>query len=415
MKIRFFLLFTFFAFSAFAKNIEVCPSCTIKKIQNAIDIAKEGDVIIIKPGTYKENNITITQNNIQIKGIGRPIIDGEMTGTVMLFKATDFVLSGIKIINVGHSYTKNFAAVLVTKSERFEINDVILENVFFGFLIEKSKHGIIQNCTASSSYKDEAGAGNGVHLWNCSDLIVKGNNLHGMRDGIYLEFVKRSKIIDNYSHNNIRYGLHFMFSNNDEYSHNKFENNGAGVAVMFSKYIKMHHNKFMLNWGASSYGLLLKEIYDAEIHDNDFVKNTTGINIEGSTRINYSNNNFKNNGWAINVTGACYKNLFYENNFLHNSFDISYKGNLNSNQFNNNYWSEYTGYDLDRDNVGDIPYRPVKLFSYIVNTTPETIVLLRSLFVDIINFSEKVSPVFTPDQLIDDSPAMTPIPKRTSQ
>nr|MDP6908075.1 nitrous oxide reductase family maturation protein NosD [Flavobacteriales bacterium] len=49
---------------------------------------------------------------------------------------------------------------------------------------------------------------------------------------------------------------------------------------------------------------------------------------------------------------------------------------------------------------------PVKLFSYIVNRTPETIVLLRSLFVDIINFSEKVSPVFTPDELVDETPFM---------
>ena len=81
---------------------------------------------------------------------------------------------------------------------------------------------------------------------------------------------------------------------------------------------------------------------------------------------------------------------------------------MNDNTFDGNYWSDYSGYDLDRDQVGDVPYRPVKLFSYIVNRTPETIVLLRSLFVDIINFSERVSPVFTPDDLQDSKPAMKP-------
>ena len=79
---------------------------------------------------------------------------------------------------------------------------------------------------------------------------------------------------------------------------------------------------------------------------------------------------------------------------------------MNGNRFHNNYWSDYTGYDLDKDGIGDVPYRPVKLFSYIVNKTPETIVLLRSLFVDIINFSEKISPVFTPDDLMDNAPSM---------
>jgi len=208
---------------------------------------------------------------------------------------------------------------------------------------------------------------------------------------------------------NVRYGLHYMFSNEDVYENNHFENNGAGVAVMFSKQIKMIGNTFKNNWGPTSYGLLLKEIYDAEIVDNRFEANTIAINIEGSNRIRYTGNDFMSNGWALKVQGACYTNRFEQNNFLSNSFDVSYNGNLNDNVFVRNYWSSYTGYDLDMDGIGDIPYRPVKLFSYIVNRTPETIILLRSLFMDMINFSERVSPVFTPDNLIDPNPLMQQI------
>ena len=152
------------------------------------------------------------------------------------------------------------------------------------------------------------------------------------------------------------------------------------------------------------YEKLLKEINDAEIIGNTFQENTIGINIEGSNRIVYKNNNFINNGWAVKVRGACYTNSFLENNFLYNSFDISYNSKVNDNVFDRNFWSNYTGYDLDKDGVGDVPYRPVKLFSYLVNRTPETIILLRSLFIDIIDFSEKVSPVFTPDNLLDNNP-----------
>ena len=128
--------------------------------------------------------------------------------------------------------------------------------------------------------------------------------------------------------------------------------------------------------------------------------------MEGTNRITYRRNNFLENGWAIRVRGACYENLYTENNFLYNSFNLSYNSNLNDNKFVKNYWSDYAGYDLDRDGIGDVPYRPVNLFSYIVNRSPETIVLLRSLFMDIIDFSERVSPVFTPDKLIDPSPLM---------
>ncbi|MGB5237860.1 MAG: NosD domain-containing protein, partial [Flavobacteriaceae bacterium] len=214
------------------------------------------------------------------------------------------------------------------------------------------------------------------------------------------------EIENNISSHNVRYGLHFMFSNNDSYRGNTCEDNGAGVAVMFSKHINMSGNTFKKNWGTASFGLLLKEINDAEIIGNTFQENTIGISIEGSNRIEYRNNEFISNGWALKVRGACYTNTFTDNNFLYNSFDISYNSKINDNIFEQNYWSNYSGYDLDKDGIGDVPYRPVKLFSYIVNRTPETIVLLRSLFMDIIDFSEKVSPVFTPDNLLDPKPRM---------
>lgn len=83
-----------------------------------------------------------------------------------------------------------------------------------------------------------------------------------------------------------------MFSNNDLYMHNTFDANGAGVAVMYSKKIEMKYNTFKRNWGAASYGLLLKEINDAEIAHNKFLQNTIGINVEGSNRLNYSYNRF---------------------------------------------------------------------------------------------------------------------------
>lgn len=249
-------------------------------------------------------------------------------------------------------------------------------------------------------------SGNGIHLWYCKNITIENNTVSKVRDGIYFEFVDDSRVINNRSFNNLRYGLHFMFSNNDLYMHNTFDANGAGVAVMYSKKIEMKYNTFKRNWGAASYGLLLKEINDAEIAHNKFLQNTIGINVEGSNRLNYSYNSFEENGWAVKINGACFNNDFRKNNFLNNTFDVAYSGHLNDNSFSQNYWSAYTGYDLNRNGIGDVPYRPVKLFSYVVNKTPESIVLLRSLFVDIINFSEKVSPVFTPTHLMDTEPLM---------
>lgn len=388
-----------------AKQIEVCPSCEISTVKKALEIALDGDEIFIRKGIYKENDIEVDKS-VTMYGEAGTILDGQNLSGILLITADDFSLRNMKLINVGVSYTKDFAAIKITRCKNFTIENMEFEKIFFGILIEKSHFGKIVNNKLSSTGKDEANSGNGLHFWHSSNMEVAGNEIYGMRDGIYFEFVSDSKVYNNISHNNIRYGLHFMFSDNDVYFKNEFRDNGAGVAVMFSKFITMYQNKFRLNWGSASYGLLLKEIYDAEIYNNLFEENTIGIKGEGCTRINYKNNTFLRNGWAIKIAGACYENIFVNNDFLHNSLDLAYNTKVNDNKFENNYWSEYSGYDLDNDGIGDVPYRPVKLFSYVVNRTPEALVLLRSLFVDIINFSEKVSPVFTPDNLMDNNPVM---------
>ncbi len=411
MKNLFYIIVILLIFSPsalFAQNIEVCASCEITTLTEAIENARDLDTIFVKKGTYKEYNIGITKS-LTIIGEEDAIIDGENNGEIITIQADNVTIDGLTIVNVGTSYTTDFAAVRIVKSENFLIQNLKLKRLFFGIYLEKARNGKVINNTIIGDAKEEFSSGNGIQLWYCKNVDVRGNSIHKVRDGIYLEFSDEINISNNISSDNLRYGLHFMFSNNDIYNNNLFENNGAGVAVMFSKFITMNGNTFRKNWGPASFGLLLKEINDSEITNNLFEENTVGINIEGSNRMNYENNDFRNNGWAVKVRGACYSNAFKKNNFLNNSFDISYNSKLNDNSFDRNYWSSYTGYDLNRDGIGDVPYRPVKLFSYIVNRTPETIILLRSLFIDIIDFSEKVSPVFTPDNLMDENPLLKPV------
>lgn len=394
--------------SSFGNALEVCKSCPYKSITEAVEKAAPFDTIYVKEGTYYEFNIEITKA-LTIIGENNPVIDGQNKGEIITIQADNVTIDGLTIVNVGTSYTTDYAAVRVVKSENFLLQNLKLKRLFFGIYLEKSNNGKVLNNTIIGDAVQEYSSGNGIQLWHCRNVEVRGNKIKKVRDGIYLEFSDEIIISENNSSENLRYGLHFMFSNHDTYINNIFANNGAGVAVMFSKFIIMKNNTFKKNWGSASFGLLLKEINDSEISHNSFEENTVGINVEGSNRVNYTHNDFKNNGWAVKVRGACYYNVFEKNNFLYNSFDVSYNSRINDNKFDGNYWSNYTGYDLDKNGIGDIPYRPVKLFSFIVNRTPETIILLRSLFIDIIDFSEKVSPVFTPDNLLDENPLLKPI------
>jgi nitrous oxidase accessory protein len=394
--------------NVFAKTITVCATCEVKTIAAGVALAEDGDTVLVKSGTYNEVEININKA-IHLKGEGMPVLDAQnKTKSILAITATGFTISGFKFVNVGMSYTKEVAAVFTTHCEDFFIQDNVVENCFYAFMIQRGHSGLLKNNKIIGNAVNETSSGNGFHVWKSVDMNIENNTIHGMRDGIYLEHVTCSVVFNNISESNIRYGLHFMFSHDNDYYGNEFKKNGAGVAVMFSKRVNMHHNTFHFNWGTASYGLLLKEIYDAEIYDNVFEQNTIGINIDGCNRINYINNRFVRNGWALKFTGGCYTNIFKTNDFLHNAFDLSYNSRVNDNKFTQNYWSEYSGYDLDKDGVGDVPHRPVKLFSYVVNRTPESLVLLHSLFVDIINFSEKISPVFTPDNLKDNEPLMNP-------
>ncbi len=391
--------------SSLAQTLEVCKTCPITSLKVAIAKAKDFDTIMVQKGNYKEYNVVVDKP-LTIIGKNYPVFDGENKGEIITIISDNVSVDGLHIINVGTSYTEDYAAVRVKRSTNFVIQNLVLEKLFFGIYIERSNDGKILHNKIIGDAVEEYNSGNGIQLWYSKNVQIEHNIVQHVRDGIYLEFSDFCTIKNNLSSLNVRYGLHFMFSNDDVYQDNEFSNNGAGVAVMFSKRIKMYNNLFKDNWGSASYGMLLKEINDAEIIGNTFQDNTIGINIEGSNRIIYKHNNFKNNGWAIKVRGACYTNSFTENNFLYNSFDMAYNSNVNDNTFDRNYWSNYTGYDLNKNGIGDIPFRPVKLFSYIVNRTPETIILLRSLFIDIIDFSEKVSPVFTPDDLMDNNPLM---------
>jgi len=197
-----------------------------------------------------------------------------------------------------------------------------------------------------------------------------------------------------------------MFSSDDAYITNSFENNGSGVSVMYSHGVKMFNNYFKENWGDAAYGILLKEISDSYIEGNFFEKNTSGIYMEGASRIHMQKNTFKDNGWGMKIQASCMDIVVEKNNFIGNTFDVGTNGSLVLNTFNNNYWDKYDGYDLNKDQIGDIPYRPVSMFSMIVEKNPPAMMLFRSFMTSLLDKTEKVLPSLTPENLKDNFPMM---------
>lgn len=398
-------LFLFLSFSLQAKQIEVGRGKSFVKIKEALVVAEKGDTLLIHNGLYKEGNIVIDKQ-LTLIGVDFPIVDGDRKSEVLTIRADSVIIQGLRIQHSSYASLDDPGGIKIKESKYVQIIDNILYDNFFGIYVEFSSNCLIKNNRIKAFRKQEQEIGNGIHGWKSDSLLIIGNIISGNRDGIYLEFVTNSVVWRNIAKDNLRYGLHFMFSHNDAYFSNYFKNNGAGVAVMFTRNVTMINNTFEENWGDAAYGLLLKEISDCYLSGNRFVKNTAAVFMDGSNRATIEYNEFKANGWGLKIQANCMDNQIKSNNFIANTFDVSTNGKLILNHFEGNYWDKYEGYDLDKDGIGDVPFLPLSLYSVIVEGNPPAMLLFRSFMVTLLDRSEKMLPSLTPENFKDPKPLM---------
>lgn len=405
MKLPILILFLCCSFIVQARVLNVGARRQYSSISLALAAARDGDTVLVAAGIYSEGTLVINKR-IVFRGVQYPVLDGLKKFEIIAIRADGVVVDGFRVAHSGVSSLDDISGIKIYDRRNVVVRNNILEDTFFGIYVQNGRNCLIQDNRITAYSKEEQQSGNGIHCWKSDSMRIVGNTVSGHRDGIYFEFVTHSTIWRNRSARNIRYGLHFMFSHNDSYIGNDFRNNGAGVSVMYSHGVRMLQNIFEENWGDGSYGLLLKEITDSYIAGNSFIKNTSGIYMEGASRITMEKNLFKNNGWALKIQASCMAVNISKNNFIGNTFDVGTNGTLVLNTFNNNYWDKYDGYDLNRDKIGDIPYRPVSMYSMIVEKNPPAMLLFRSFFTSLLDKTEKIIPSLTPEMLKDNRPMM---------
>ncbi|MDD2677352.1 MAG: nitrous oxide reductase family maturation protein NosD [Methylacidiphilaceae bacterium] len=400
-----------FPFAALARDWIVSPKAgDFATLRAALNAAQAGDRILIRAGLYQEGPLLV-KRPIVLQGEGWPVIDGEKREEMLRIESDGVRVSGIVFQNSGQSYSIDIAAVKLLKGKNCQIaGNRFLDN-FFAIYCASAVDCVIEDNEILGHAVSEGGSGNGIHLWSCQRMTIRGNHVRGHRDGLYFEFVTDSLAEGNQSIGNLRYGLHFMFSKNNVYRNNLFEGNGAGVAVMFSKEILIEGNLFRNNWGPTSYGLLLKSIDDSVIRHNLFVRDTTAIRFDEANRNRIEENDFVANGKAFELFSDSSDNVIEGNNLQENVFEAT-SNSLTAvpARFSHNYWSSYRGFDLNRDGIGDVPYRPVRLFASLIETTPCISLLIGSLFQETLDFVEDLFPTLIPAMLVDPEPSMTRIP-----
>ena len=388
-----------------SRVLTVSPGSALPTLGRALEAARDGDTVRIRPGTYAEPTLTITRR-IVILGEGWPILDAGGDHEMLRVTADSVTIRGLVIRNVGASGTEDRAALRLIEVHGCLIEDNTLLDDAYGIYLQKVVGCIIRGNRVRGSWRTQSLSGNAIHSWSSRGLVVEDNVVRGHRDGIYFEFTTDSHVRRNTSTHNLRYGLHFMFSHGCEYAGNSFLDNRAGVAVMYSHDVTIRDNRFERSQGSSAYGLLLKDISNSRVEHNWFVQNSTGFYAEGTNRVEVRGNAFLRNGWGVRVMADAQDTCFLDNRFEGNSFDVSTNSASASSLFQGNSWDRYTGYDLDRDGYGDVPFAPVRLFAFVVQQNEPALILLRSFFVSLLDAAERVAPVLTPATMLDRRPRM---------
>jgi nitrous oxidase accessory protein len=393
----------------------VCETCEISSLSQVLETAEAGALIEVRGGVYP--GPILIDRDVQLVGVGNPVIDGQGIGTVLTIRETTAAISGFTVRSTGTSLHREDAAILVDSAQA-TIQDNHIEDALFGLYVKNSSNTILRNNLVIGKDMPVASRGDGIRVWYCDDVIIEGNIAQDGRD-VILWYSDRGIVRDN-QFDYGRYGLHLMFSDDSRIEGNSLRGNSIGLYVMYSRNVTVKSNSMSDNHGPSGGGLGLKDVDGAEIVDNRFVNNRIGAQVDTSPREpnlvhHWSGNVFAYNEAALGLMPAVRNNAFTDNSFIDNMENVSILGGGQLRDISwavdgrGNYWSDYVGYDADGDGIGDIPYRSQQLFESLVDENPQLRLFIFSPAAMAIDFAARAFPAVQPrEKLTDPAPLMSP-------
>lgn len=351
----------------------------VASLQSRIDNAVVGDTVTVSAGVYEEN-IAI-HKRLSLVGVNKPIIRGNGKGSVITIAADSVVVKGFIIEHSGSMLVDEDAGILL-KSNDNTLEDNDLRDVLFGiYLLGSSNNTIAGNTIVGRKFLEVGERGSGVHLWNSHHNVLLNNTITDTRDGFYIQnanftLIKRNEV------SGVRYGLHYMYADSNVFLQNKFHDNVAGAAVMYSKGITVRNNIFAHNRGYSSFGILFQDCSGMTVDSNIIADNVVGIFYEATMNNQFRHNIIAQNDVALQMFQNSTGNAFMENNFIDNLNPLWIIGKRTETRWNvngrGNYWSQYDGYDLNDDGIGDTPLKIQNVFNYLEGQYPHIRLYLYS-------------------------------------
>lgn len=379
-------------------------------LQSLVDSAPSGACVSVPAGQY-EGNIVLSRP-IRLTGVGRPVIHGDGKGSVITVTAESCLVRGFVIEHCGSMLVGEDAGILL-KSSGNTIEGNELRDVLFGIYLYQSDRNTVSGNIVRGRRELELGErGSGIHIWNSRFNRFTDNTISDARDGFYIQNGSRTRIERNEVYG-VRYGLHYMYADSNVFLGNAFHHNVAGAAVMYSRDIIMRANVFSHNRGFASFGILFQDCHGLEADSNIIADNQVGMFFEASTENMFRHNVIALNDVAFEMFQNSTGNTFVENNFLDNLSPLTLIGKQTGSFWGDgkrgNYWSNYDGYDLDGDGLGDLPMKIQNVFQYLEGRNPNVRLYLYSPASQALAAAGKAFPVIQIHEEVDLHPLMKPL------
>lgn len=375
--------------------------------QTLVDQAPPGSVLRPPPGVYA--GPVLVDKPLVIEGDGQVTIDGGGRGTVFVLETKGATLRGLKLQGSGDSHDSDDACLNV-RGDHNLVEGLDISDCLFGIDLKQANDNTLRANHIRSKDRDLGVRGDGLRLWYSNGNLIEGNEVVDSRDMVAW-YSDRNVYRGNVGKRS-RYSIHFMFAKDNLVEGNSFYDNAVGVYLMYTERVHIRNNVISHATGAAGMAIGFKESSDSDIENNEIIYCAVGIGsdlspFEPGSSIRFKGNRFAYNGIAVHFTSELGGNVLTSNIFEGNLTDVvqSGRGKALLNQWNDNFFADYQGFDRDGDGVGDTPHEQYSYADQIWIEQPAAQFFKTAPVLELLDFLERLAPFSLPEiQLRDDHP-----------
>ena len=356
-------------------------------LQHYLDSAQAGDHLTLAPATYRGNFVINTPITLSGSTTGESILDGGGKGKVLHIKAADSTIEHLTVQHSGSNLFDMDSGIFADRTaHNIRIHHNHARDNLFGIYVWGPEKGIVEHNTVTGQATGRVNdRGNGIQLWKSLHTIIRNNTISG-----------------------IRFGIHYMYTEDSEVKNNHLSDLESAYVIMFSNRITVRDNE---SDNSREHGLMLNAVNQSEISGNRINGANKCVFLYNANQNGFHHNHFSNCTIGVHSTAGSTDSRIHDNAYIGNQTQVMYVGTRLiewSLDGHGNYWSDNSAFDLNGDGIADMPYRPNNILDQVLWRAPNAKILINSPAAQLLKYAQQQFPAIHPGGVVDSYPLMNP-------